>query len=391
MTASQNSPFYDCVVVGAGPSGLIAAIALRQSGFNVRCVGLPPEATGIDRRTTALLQGSVQFLDETLKVNAQLEPYGAALRTLRMIDRTGRLFRAPDMEFEAAELEQESFGYNIPNTDLLRVLFDQLGDDFLPTAGVTGLRLEDSEAHITLREGQVLRAKLVVGADGKKSICRESAGIGTKSWPYDQTAVICNFSHSRPHYEACTEFHFTSGPFTVVPLPGQASALIWTESHRIASFLTAMDDAQFAREISERLGGLLGEITAVEPRAAYPLSILIANRMTGKRVAIVGEAAHAMPPIGAQGLNLGIRDIAGLIECVASARDPGSPEALASYERSRRADVWMRTLAADFLNRTLVSNIPLFQLVRSSGLVALSLPTPLRRMLMRQGMAVADA
>lgn len=391
MTIDAALPTYDCVVVGAGPAGLAAALALRHAGLNILCVGPPPKADRSDRRTTALLDGSVRFLDRTLKLWPCLEPYASPLRTLRLIDRTRRLFRAPDMLFEAAEIGQEAFGYNIPNVDLVRILLERLGEAFLPSAGVTALRIEESAVYITLQEGQILQTKLVIGADGRKSICRESAGINVKSWSYDQTAIVCNFSHSRPHDGACTEFHYANGPFTVVPLPGQASSLVWVEASETAPALAEMNDARFADEIAARLDGVLGEIAGLGPRGVFPLSAQLATKLTGKRVALVGEAAHVMPPIGAQGLNLGIRDVADLVRCVAHEKDPGSQEALAAYERSRRGDVWMRTLAADLLNRTLISNIPLFQLARGAGLTALSLTGPLRRAAIRRGMAMPNS
>jgi 2-octaprenyl-6-methoxyphenol hydroxylase len=200
---------------------------------------------------------------------------------------------------------------------------------------------------------------------------------------------VCNFRHGRPHGGACTEFHYASGPFTVVPLPGQWTSLVWVEHKEAAARLSGLADSAFMAEVARRLDGLLGEIVEIGPRGAFPLSALIARAMTAERLALVGEAAHVMPPIGAQGLNLGFRDAADLVRHVAHASDPGSAETLASYERSRRPDVWTRTLAADVLNRSLTSNIPLFQLARGAGLSALTFSGSLRRAAMRQGMSAA--
>ena len=387
MTTNSTAPFYDCVIVGAGLAGLIATAALRQAGYQVLCTGPAPKTGSSDRRTTALLNGSVHFINHNLDLWDQLEPFSSPLRTLRLIDRTGRLFRAPDTVFQASELGRDAFGYNIPNSDMISILLAYLGDAFLPSQGVTSLHAEENAAYLTLSEGQTLQTKLVIGADGRKSICRENAGIGVRSWTYDQTAIVCNFSHSRPHGGACTEFHYASGPFTIVPLPGQASSLVWVERNETAANFVDLDNASMARELSERLERLLGRITEIGPRSTFPLSALVARRLTSKRLALIGEAAHVMPPIGAQGLNLGIRDVDSLVRCVSGHADPGSKKALDSYERDRRGDVWLRTMAADLLNRTLISNTPLFQFARSAGLGLLDLAGPLRREAMRRGMA----
>jgi 2-octaprenyl-6-methoxyphenol hydroxylase len=391
MNDKGSAHNYDCAVIGAGPAGLIATLALQQNGLNTICIGPPPAGGRTDRRTTALLDGSVAFLTRIPDLWEQLAPHAEPLQTLRLIDCTGRLFRAPDMVFDAHEIGKEAFGYNIPNADLVRILISTLGHSFLPSAGVTALRLEDDAAYVTTQEGHRLRARLVTGGDGRKSMCRETAQIGVRSWSYDQTAIVCNFSHSRPHNNACTEFHYTNGPFTVVPLGEGTSSLVWVERRETASAFAEMDDQRFGDEITARLEGLLGTITKPGPRGIFPLYALIAKKLTGKRLALIGEAAHVMPPIGAQGLNLGIRDVADLARCIAGQDDPGSKDVLAAYQRSRRADVWIRTMMADILNRTLISNMPILQLARSAGLGALSLTGPLRRAAMRRGMAAANS
>ena len=380
---------HDCVVVGAGPAGLAAALALRQAGFDAVCAGPAPNRDHPDRRTAALLQGSVRFLD-ALGIWSRFGTDAAPLSALRLVDRTGRLFRAPDMVFEAAEIGESAFGYNIPNTRIVAALMDALGASFIATSGVTAIEPVDGAMRLSLADGRCLDAKLVVGADGRQSLSRTAAGIKTREWRYDQTATVCNFAHSRPHGGVCTEFHYAHGPFTVVPLPGDWSSLIWVRSPTEAAGLAALSDAEFVLAIAGRLGGLLGDITETGPRNTFPLAGLVARRLTGNRLALVGEAAHVMPPIGAQGLNLGFRDVADLARCVASAKhDPGAPDVLAAYEAARHTDVLTRMAAADLLNRTLVSGLLPLQFARGAGLVALSMFAPLRRAAMRQGMAAA--
>jgi len=390
MIDQPSDNVLDVAVVGAGPTGLAAALGFAQAGFKTACFGPRPAPDRIDRRTTALLEGSVHFLDDRLGVWRALAPLAEPLRSLQLIDRTGRLFRAPDIYFTADEIDADAFGHNLPNADLVRILIEALGDHFQPTAGIASLQTEESLIRLGLTEGQSVQARLVIGADGRQSLCRDHANIDVQRWSYGQTATVCNFRHSRPHRGACAEFHYPNGPFTVVPLPGAWSSLVWVEADETAKSLAARDDAEFAQSIAERLDGVLGDILEVGPRGAFPLSGLIANKLVSRRLALIGEAAHVMPPIGAQGLNLGFRDVADLLDRLSGAADPGSPDRLAAYDTRRRGDIWGRTMAADLLNRTLTSNVPLFQIARGAGLSALSLAAPLRRAAMRQGMSATS-
>jgi 2-octaprenyl-6-methoxyphenol hydroxylase len=378
---------YDVAVVGAGPAGLIAALAMQKAGFKTVCVGPAPDPTHPDMRTTAFLQGSVHFL-QGLGIWEKFQPHAAAMAGLNLIDRTGRLFRVPDLAFHASEVGETTFGHNIPNTAILNALIAELEATFHPTAGVTAITPGATETRLSLAEGETITAKLVVGADGIHSLCRDAVGVGVKSWSYDQTAIVCNFRHTRPHNDTCTEFHYPTGPFTVVPLPGDWSALIWTVRPAEATRLGNISDTQLAQEIGARLDGLLGDVVDVSARGAYPLAGLIAKRLAGERVAFVSHAAHVMPPIGAQGLNLGIRDIADLVRVVSQSKeDPGACGVMKNYERARRMDVWVRTLAVDLLGRTLTSGFVPLQVARGAGLMALSISKPLRQALMRYSMA----
>lgn len=395
MSAPSPVSHPDIAVVGTGLAGIVTALALVRSGAHVASIGPAPGAAGreTDHRTTALLTDSVRLL-RNLGVWDICAPHAAPLEAIRIIDDTGRLLRAPSVEFTAREIGIESFGFNVPNTPLLDALwrraqdFQKLG---LVDAQATEVETAGGAAAIRLSGGQTLRSLLVVGADGRQSLCRAAAGIETTSWRYDQMAIACNFMHTEPHANFCTELHRSSGPFTVVPLPGRASSLVWVERPSEAAHLLRLDDEAFARQIEQRLQGLLGTVAGVGPRAAFPLSGLTARAFARRRIALVGEAAHVIPPIGAQGLNLAFRDAAALADCVVEAfgasRDPGGDESLAAYDRARQADVLTRTAAVDILNRSLLSGFVPVQALRGLALHALGAFAPLRRFVMRQGVA----
>ncbi|HEX2146661.1 MAG TPA: FAD-dependent monooxygenase, partial [Pseudorhizobium sp.] len=234
--------------------------------------------------------------------------------------------------------------------------------------------------------GQTLSAALVVGADGRGSKVRESAGIGTRRWAYPQTAVVLNFGHSLPHGNVSTEFHTVTGPFTQVPLPGRRSSLVWVVKPHEAERLLALSPEGLSTEIEARMQSMLGKVI-VEPGAqSWPLSSLMADRFGKDRVALVGEAAHAFPPIGAQGLNLSLRDIIELSDILAASRDrPVPPDFGERFNRRRRADIMSRTFGVDLLNRSLLSDFLPVQMMRAAGLHLVSALPPLRNLVMREG------
>ena len=375
----------DVAVVGGGPAGLTVALALASAGLDTVLVAPPAPS---DNRTTALLASSIAAL-ETLGVWDTCRDEAAPLRTLRIVDDTGRLWRAPEARFEADEIGLDAFAYNIQNRHLiaaleaaaarrlnLRVIEDE--------AAVVST--DDDHAHIRTSRGTEIHAKLIVGADGRHSICRAAAGIEMHVQRYPQVALTFNIAHSRPHHDVSTEFHTEAGPFTTVPLPGNRSSIVCVVTEKDARQLQTLSGEALDRELERRSHSILGRVKAEPGYGIFQLAIESANHAAAHRIALIGEAAHRIPPIGAQGLNLGLRDAAAIAEVAADhSDDPGAPDVLDRYESMRRADVMSRTLAVDLLNRSLLSGFLPIQGLRGLGMHVLNTVGPLRRAIMREG------
>ena len=378
--------------MGGGPAGLIAAIALAREG--VQTTLLAPKPPHTDHRTTALLGSSVDILKD-LGLWTLIERTAAPLRKLRLVDGTRRLIRTPEVLFEATEIGLDAFGYNIANDALLSVLRTNLDSPRLHVIEQTAksVSIDEDLAHVTLADGNSLGARLIVAADGRNSLCRQAAGIGTSKRPLPQHAVALNLSHSRPHNDVSTEFHTESGPFTLVPLQGMRSSLVWVcRAQDVERLRGAMPD-ELSREIEEKSRFLLGEVRVDGPRGSFPLGVAIADRFADNRVALAGESGHVIPPIGAQGLNLGIRDSAEIARLAGQALrqgdDPGSKSVIAAYDLNRRGDIRSRAAAVELLGRSLLTEFLPVHLARSVGLEIASRVSLLRRNLMRAGVGSA--
>jgi 2-octaprenyl-6-methoxyphenol hydroxylase len=311
---------------------------------------------------------------------------------LRLVDGTRRLVRAPELTFEAEDVGLEAFGHNIENEILRGVLRKAAAaqpDLRILDVPVDEVSLADNGARLRAG-GREERLRLVVAADGRNSICRRAANISTDRREFPQTALALNLRHSRPHRETSTEFHTESGPFTLVPLPGNRSSLVWVVRSEQAGALLKLDDASLSIEIERGAHSILGEMQVDGPRASFPLSVEIAQRFAGRRVALVGEAGHLLPPIGAQGLNLGIRDAATIAELVVDARragaDVGAPAVLDAYDARRRTDVRMRALAVELMNRPLLTDFLPVHAMRGLGLELAGRFGFVRRAMMRGGL-----
>jgi 2-octaprenyl-6-methoxyphenol hydroxylase len=399
---------YQAAAIGAGPTGLAAALALAHMGVEVaviapgsRASGSDPVAPPSDQRTTALMVPSINLLKNLGVLEAaaiESDAQGLTPMTaVRIADDRGGIVRAPEVVFRAAELGFASFGANIANPTLLAGLRSAAerhpGIAWVETGGVMGLAPAAASVVLELAEGGTLEAALAVAADGRNSTVRAAAGIEVDAWAYPQAAIATSFGHSRPHEGIVNELHRPAGPLTTVPLPGRRSALVWVEQSEQADRLAGLDDLAFTAVLEDRLQGVLGSIGEVTPRAVHRLSGLRARRMTGVRVALVGEAAHVMPPIGAQGLNLGLRDAAQLADCAVEARargeDLGGRAMLAAYERARAWDVLGRSVAIDLLNRSLIADLLPVDMLRGLAAHLVTGLGPLRRLVMREGLGVA--
>lgn len=392
----SNTQKQTCaIVVGGGPAGLAAALGLASANVPVTLAAAPHRPGGVDRdrRTAALFAGSVELL-RNLGVWDTLQPCCAPLTAIRLIDDTGRLFRAPEVTFHAHEAGLNAFGYNVPNDALVQALTRRATEipdlTLVSTRGASSVRTGQGPlATVTLSEGAEISAPLLVAADGRSSETRNAAGITVTTWSYPQAAVVTWFSHQRAHDGVSTEFHRPVGPFTTVPLPGRASSLVWVEEPAEAQRIMVLPDDDFRRAIEARLGGLLGSVGEVGPRAVFPLSGLTPDVFGRNRVALVGESGHVIPPIGAQGLNLGLRDAATLVDCVmeamAAGRDPGGSAVTDRYSALRAPDVNGRVTAIDILNRTLLSPYLPVHLLRGFGLHVLNSVGPLRRRIVQEG------
>jgi 2-octaprenyl-6-methoxyphenol hydroxylase len=380
----------EVAVIGAGPAGLVSAIALAAAGVDTLLIAPPARA---DHRTTALLAGSATALD-TLGVWQSCARKAAPLKKLRIVDDTRRLFRAPEVFFAATEIGFDAFGHNIENHHLIAALQIRAAAIGLRSIAAAALTIESDAVGVTIRhaDGEA-RVQLAIGADGARSMCRAAAGIATRRRAYPQTALTLNLAHARSHDDTSTEFHTEEGPFTLVPLPGRRSSLVCVVAPERCEELAAMDDAALSAEIERRAHSLLGAMTVEAGRGVFSLAVETADGLARNRIVLVGEAAHVVPPIGAQGLNLGIRDAASVAEIVADAHqhgeDLGSAELLAGYEAERRADIVTRTLAVDLLNRSLLSDFLPTHGARGLSLYLVDRIGPLRRAMMREGITPA--
>ena len=390
----------DIFISGGGVAGLTAAAAFGTAGFNVVIADPAPPITdqsaeGADLRTTAFLQPARDLLADA-GLWPRLAPFAAPLQIMRIVDAGGaepepRVTR----DFNAADISDEPFGWNLSNWLLRREMVARISElpnvNFRAGVGFASMLTRTEQARVTLTDGGRIAARLVIGADGRDSPVRQAAGIGAKTTRYGQKAVTFAVTHPAPHDNVSTEVHRSGGPFTLVPLPdhdGQpCSAVVWMENGPEAARLAALPEADFNAEATRRSAGTYGPLTLVSRRMVWPIISQIADHMTAERTALMAEAAHVVPPIGAQGLNMSLADLACLLDLSKAAPDTlGDAKMLAAYHRRRHPEVQLRVTGVDLLNRASQAENPLLRDLRAKGVEALYGLGPLRKTLMRMGL-----
>lgn len=388
----------DILIAGAGPAGLAAACTLGAEGHRVTLVDpaapvTGEDAPGADLRTTALLQPARDLLDRAGAWDG-LAPHGADLWTMRIVDASGP---APvTRDFEARDVGDAPFGWNFPNWALRKGLLARATAldtvDLRFGTAATSLLLRSSGARVTLSDGSRITAAMVLACDGRGSPLREMAGIGAKRVDYGQTAIVFAVGHAAPHEDVSTEVHRAGGPFTLVPLPDREgqhrSAVVWMDAAKRQAERMELDNATFAAEATERSAEVMGPLTLLTRRAAWPITSQLADRFTARRLALAAEAAHGIPPIGAQGLNTSLADIACLRDLCATG-DIGSDTMLDAYARARRGDVAVRMAGIDLLNRASIAGAAPVQALRARGMTTLHDIPAIRTRLMRLGLGVS--
>lgn len=392
----------DIVISGGGVAGLTAAAAFGTAGFRVTCVDPTPPVTsasadGADLRSTAFLQPSVDVLQEA-GLWSRLAPHAAALQIMRIIDAGGvqaepRLIK----DFDASDVSDLPFGWNLPNWLLRREMVARLAElpnvDFRPGTATAGLLTRENEALVSLSDGTTLRARMVIGADGRDSRVRQALGIPVTTTRYGQKALTFAVTHPIPHQNISTEIHRTGGPFTLVPLPDRdglpSSAVVWMDTGPNIQRLAALPEHEFEAEMNHRSCHVLGPLALASGRITWPIISQIAAQLTGERSALMAEAAHVMPPIGAQGLNMSLADIKALLDLAKTAPDQiGDRAMLDAYHRKRHWEIQARVAGIDMLNRASMLGAQGLRDLRSTALNGLYSVAPLRKTLMRAGLGL---
>jgi len=377
----------DIIVVGGGLVGVAATASLARQGLDI--IHIAPPAPP-DRRTSALMMPSVDFLRQAGLIEDP-SALGHALTAIRIIDATPRLIRAPETLFDAAEIDLPAFGWNFGNALLLEKFQAATPEGHIDirNLAVTAYHREGLLGAVTLADGSVLRAPLVVGADGKESLIRTSAGISTHERQFEQSALVCDLELARPIGGTSIEFHYPHGPFTLVPAGGNKANLVWIDEDAVLRRAQAVGPETLLAALHEKSQRLFGAIKLISPSVIFPLSVLSVSTAGQDGAALVGESAHAFPPIGAQGLNLGLRDVADLLDAVAAA-DRSKPDwgiaVSQDYARRRAGDLVRTGTFVDTLFRSLLADMLPSQTLRAGGLWALKLLPALRRQAFALGM-----
>jgi len=384
----------DILVIGGGLAGLSLSARLAADGLDVLCIEAGPapssDTAEQDQRTTAILMPGIDTLTRAGVWDA-IAPDAQPLHGMKIVDCGGKDTTPRDEAlFDAAETDGDAFGWNVQNglARLALVRHIEAGGNarLIPDTRIDHWIARQDKVMATLSNGTRVTARLLVGADGRGSVVRAKSGIGLRKWGYAQKALAARVEHTRPHDGVSIEMHHVGGPLTFAPLPGDRSGLVWMNRDAEADRLAALDEDAFLDELNRRSHGVYGEITAAAPRALWPATTQVATGLTATRTVLVAEAAHAFPPIGAQGFNLSLRDVETLAALCVQADDPGAEATLTAYSRKRTPDILARTAGVDLLNRSVRSGFQPVRDLRRAGLSILGRTPPLRRLAMKIGM-----
>jgi 2-octaprenyl-6-methoxyphenol hydroxylase len=387
----------DILVIGGGLAGSSLAIACASAGIDVvlvdRVTPVARTAEPFDGKTYAIAYGSKRILDG-IGLWQHVESEAQPILEIRVADNNAPLF----LHYNHREVGDDPLGWIVESRWLRQAAFERIRElphltQIAPASATSILRQADGVT-ATLSTGQVVKARLLVSAEGRGSTIRQDAGIRALKHDYGQDGIVCTVAHEQPHRGIAVEHFMPSGPFAILPMTGDRSSIVWTERSAISARMVALPRLEFDREVARRFGDFLGAIETVGPIYRYPLSIELPQRIIDRRLALLGDAAHGVHPIAGQGLNLGIRDVAALAELVVDARrlglDPGSADVLARYQRARRFDILALSAVTDGMNRLFSNDIAPIRAIRDIGLAVVNTAplTPVRKLLMKHAMGV---
>ncbi len=390
---SRGEVSAEILVIGGGLAGLSLAAALGDAGISVALVEpMPPERLldrGFDGRTTAIAAGLQTVLD-TIGVWSEVGDDAEPIREIRISDGHSPLF----LHYDHRLLGDGPLGHIVENRVLRRALLARLerlaSVTFLTGSGIRRLDRTGGGVEAVAEDGTRISAMLAVATDGRHSPTRRAAGIDITAWAYDQTGIVCTVAHEHEHRGIAQEHFLPAGPFAILPMTDRRSSIVWTERADLAPHLLSLEPSAFAEELALRFGDYLGALELVGPIFSYPLGLLHAKSYIAPRLALAGDAAHAIHPIAGQGLNIGLRDVAVLAELVVDTLrlglDPGAPDVLERYERWRRFDNSLMLAATDGLNRLFSNDIGPVRTVRDIGLAAIDRLPGLKKMFMGHAM-----
>ncbi len=386
----------DILIAGGGLNGPALALALSQAGFSVTVVDARPATTragdNFDGRGYALALASKRLLDR-IGIWEAIAPNAQPMLDIKVSD--GRSGEGPSpffLHFDHAELEEGPMGYMLEDRFLYSAFLAAMEADeaitLIPETGVTDQSVDASGVTVTLSDGTTRRARLLVGCDGRQSGVAQRAGIKRTGWGYGQTALVCAIAHEKPHKGVAHQFFMPPGPLAILPLPGNMSSIVWSETEANAAAINALSDEDYLAVLRPRFGDFLGEISLVGARFTYPLNLTVANHFVADRIALVGDAAHGMHPIAGQGLNAGLRDVAALAQILSEAKTRGENiaaiQVLERYQEWRRFDTHALVAATDLTNKLFSNDNPLLRMGRDIGMGLLGKVPALRRTFMRE-------